>query len=228
MTKPGSAIDAVLATADREWRALGVHRRDRATLGADLRADLEAAGADGRTPAELLGTDPAGFARRLAEESGVERTAPRYGSLLGVATAGAVIALAVGYAVVLGLHQAFVAAFDLPRDVRVPVWLAAGVFYGGVVAIVVAGAVLTVRVALRAVPRIRHTAARMALLLPPAFGVAIAGAVATGWALDFRLTPVAIAAEAAVVLVAFLGATALARRWSVYTPLSVRESAENW
>ncbi|SNY42977.1 hypothetical protein [Paractinoplanes atraurantiacus] len=220
-------IDSVLATADREWRALGVHQRDRATLGADLRADLEAADADGLTPAELLGTDPAGFARNLAEEAGVERTTPRYGALFGVATAGAVIALVVGYVVVLGLHQAFVAAFDLPRGVHVPVWLAAGAFYGGIVAIVVAGAVVAVRVALRDVPRIRHTAARMTVLLPPAFGAGIAAAVAVGWALDFRLTPAVISAEAALVLLAFLGATALARRWSVYTPLSVRESAEN-
>ncbi|WP_250038322.1 DUF1048 domain-containing protein [Paractinoplanes maris] len=215
MTTSGSAIDSVLATADREWRTLGVHRRDRVSLATDLRAELEAAGADGLSPADLLGADPAGFARSLAEESGVERAAPRYGTILGVAGAGAVVALVAGYALVAGLHQVFVAAFDLPRGTRVPIWLAAGVFYGGVVAVVVAGAVLSVRIALRDVPRIRHTAARMTLLLPPAFGAAILAAAAAGRAMDFALTPAAISTEAAIVLAAFFGATALARRWSL-------------
>jgi hypothetical protein len=126
-----------------------------------------------------------------------------------------VLALFVGYVLANGLHQAFVAAFDLPRSVHVPVWLAAGVFYGGVAAVVIAGAVLAVRVALRDAPRIRHTAARMTLLLPPAVAAAIAGAVAFGSALDFPFTPLAIGTEAAILLVAFAAATALARRWSV-------------
>ncbi|MFR9776378.1 hypothetical protein ACL02O_09965 [Micromonospora sp. MS34] len=120
-----------------------------------------------------------------------------------------------GYAVVIGLHQALVAAFDLPRNVRVPVWLAAGVFYGGIAAVVVAGAVVAVRVALRDTPRIRHTATRMALLLPPALAAAIVAASAFGWALNFPLTPVAIGTEAAIVLATFLAAAASARRWSL-------------
>ncbi|MFC0007236.1 hypothetical protein [Micromonospora siamensis] len=215
MSTSTSAVDHLLAAADRQWRALGVHRRDRATLAAGLRTELEAAAVDGLDPAELLGADPAGFALRLAEEAGVERTPPRYGQVLGVASAGGVLALVVGYVAAVGLHEVFVAAFDLPRDVRVPVWLAAGVFYAGVAAVVVAGAALAVRVALRDAPRIRHTAARMTLLLPPAVAVAIVAAAAFGWALDFPLTPLVIGTEAAIVLAAFLAATALARRWSV-------------
>ncbi|MFG3423384.1 hypothetical protein [Micromonospora sp. NPDC048063] len=215
MSTSTSAVDNLLAAADREWRALGIHRRDRVTLTADLRAELEAAAADGLDPAELLGADPTEFALRIAEEAGVERTPPRYGQVLGVATAGAMLSLVVGYVVVISLHQAFVAAFDLPRSVRVPLWLAAGVFYGGVAAVVVAGAVLAVRIALRDAPHIRHTAARMTLLLPPAIAAAIAAAVTFAWSLNFPLTPSAIAAEVAIVLAAFLAATALARRWSV-------------
>jgi hypothetical protein len=215
MSTSTPAVDNLLAAADRDWRALGIHRRDRATLAADLRIELDAATADGIDPAELLGTDPTGFALRIAEEAGVQRIPPRYGQVLGVASAGAVLSLISGYILVIGLHQAFVAAFDLPRDVRVPVWLAAGVFYGGIAAVVVAGAVLTVRIALRDVPRIRHTATRMTLLLPPTIAAAIAAAAAFGWALDFPLTPLAIGTEAAIVLAAFLAATALARRWSV-------------
>ncbi|OZV75725.1 hypothetical protein CA850_28225 [Micromonospora echinospora] len=215
MSTSTRAVDNTLAAADRQWRALGIHRRDRATLTADLRSELEAAAADGLDPTELLGTDPAEFALRIAEEAGMERTPPRYGQVVGVASAGAVLALVVGYVVAIGLHHAFVAAFDLPREVRVPVWLAAGVFYGGVAAVVVGGAVLAVRVALRDAPRIRHTAARMAMLLPFAVAAGIAAAAAFGRSLGFPLTPLAIGTEAAIVLAAFLAATALARRWSV-------------
>lgn len=107
------------------------------------------------------------------------------------------------------------AAFDLPRSVHVPVWLAAGVFYGAVAAVAIAGAVLAVRIALRDAPHIRHTAARMALLLPPAIAAAIAAAVTVAWSLNYPLTPLAIAAEVAIVLAALLAATALARHWSV-------------
>ncbi|MBM2621385.1 hypothetical protein JIG36_38370 [Actinoplanes sp. LDG1-06] len=209
------SVDALIDSADREWRALGVRPGDRSTLVAELRTELEAAAADGLDPAELVGTDVARFALRVAEESGVDRTPARYGQVLGVATVGALLAVVVGFVVVMGLHQAFVAAFDLPRNFRVPVWLAAGVFYGGVGAVVVAGAVLAVRIVLRDAARIRHTAARMTLLLPPAVTAAVAGAVALGWSMDFPLTPIVIGAEAAIVVAGFLAATALARRWSV-------------
>lgn len=213
-----SIIDNLLAAVDREWRGLGVGRRDRVALAADLRGELESAAGDGLDPAELLGDDPAGFARRIAEEAGVERVAPRYGQVLGAATAGGVLALVAGFALVNLLHEVFVAAFDLPRGVHVPIWLAAGVFYGGVAAVVIVGAVLAVRFGLRDVPRSRRTAARMAVLLPPALVVATGAAAGFGLALDFPLTPVAIGTEAAIVLAAFLTATGLARRWSVSRP----------
>ncbi|MEV0330412.1 hypothetical protein AB0H63_28735 [Micromonospora echinospora] len=215
MSTSTSTVDNLLAAADREWRALGIRRRDRVTLTADLRTELEAAAVDGLDPAELLGTDPTEFALRIAEEAGMERTPPRYGQILGVASAGATLSLVVGYVVAIGLHQAFVSAFDLSRDARVPVWLAAGVFYGGVAAVVIAGAVLAVRFALRDTPRIRHTTTRMTLLLPLAAAAGIAAAAAFGRSLDFPLTPLAIGTEVAIVLAAFLAATALARRWSV-------------
>ena len=210
-----TSVDRLLTTADREWRALGVSRKDRLSLGADLRAELEAAQADGLAPADLVGADQAGFARQLAETSGVERTPPRYGPILGVAGVGGVLALVVGYLLVNVVFDAFVAAFDLPRDRHVPIWLAAGAFYGGIAAVVIAGAILALRLVLRNAPRIRQTSTRMLVLLPPALVIAVAAAVAVGLALDFPLTPFAIGTEALIVLAAFLGATALARLWSV-------------
>ncbi|MEV0155785.1 hypothetical protein AB0H57_18840 [Micromonospora sp. NPDC050686] len=218
MSTSTSAVDGLLAAADREWRALGIHRRDREGLAADLRAELDAAADDGLDPTELLGGDPAEFAQRIAEEAGVDRIPPRYGQVLGVATAGAVVSLIVGFVVATVLHELFVAAFDLPREAHVPVWLAGGVFYGGVAAFVVAGVVLALRVALRGVPRIRHTANRMALLLPPALAAGTAAAVGFARALDYPLTPLAIGIEVALVLAAFLAAAARARRWSVTAP----------
>jgi hypothetical protein len=209
------AVDGLVTATDRQWRALGVRPGDRMTLTADLRAELEAAAADGLDPADLVGADVIGFARRVAEEAGVERTPPLYGQVLGVATAGALLSLIVGYCAVMGLHEVFVAAFDLPRGVHVPIWLAAAVFYGGVAAVVVSGAALGVRLVLRHASRIRDTARKMSLLLPPALTAAIAAAAAVGWALDFALTPAVIGAEAAIVLAGFLAATATARRLSV-------------
>jgi hypothetical protein len=209
------AVDKLVTATDRQWRTLGVRPGDRVTLAADLRAELEAAAADGLDPAGLVGADVTGFARRVAEEAGVPRTPPLYGQVLGVATAGALLSLVVGYCVVIGLHDVFVAAFDLPRDVHVPIWLAAAVFYGGIAAVVVTGAALGVRLVLRQASRIGDTARRMSLLLPPALAAAIAAAAAVGWALDFALTPAVIGAEAAIVLTTFLAATAAARRLSV-------------
>jgi hypothetical protein len=211
------AVDGLVSATNRQWQALGVRPGDRVALTADLRAELEAAAADGLDPADLVGADVTGFARRVAEEAGVEQTPPRYGPVLGVATAGALLSLVVGYCVVMGLHEVFVAAFDLPRGVQVPIWLAAAVFYGGVAAVVVAGAALGVRLVLRHVARIRETARTMGLLLPPALTVAIVVAVAVGWVFGFALDPAVIGAEAAIVLAGFLAATAMARRLSITT-----------
>jgi hypothetical protein len=213
MNKP--AVDTLVTATDRRWRALGVRPDDRAILAADLRAELEAAAADGLDPADLVGADVTGFARRVAEEAGVERTPPLYGPVLGVATGGAVLSLIVGYCLVNAVYDVFVALFDLPRGFHVPIWLAAAVFYGGVAAVVVTGAAVGVRVALRHAPRIRDTAKRMSLLLPPALTLAVVAAVAVGGAFDFALTPAVIGAEALVVLAGFLAATAAARRSSV-------------
>ncbi|MEV5767473.1 type IV secretion system protein [Micromonospora sp. NPDC052213] len=51
--------------------------------------------------------------------------------------------------------------------------------------------------------------------LPILLGLPGSDALNLGWALNFPLTPLAIGTETAIVLAAFLAATALARRWSV-------------
>jgi hypothetical protein len=213
MNKP--SVDRLVAATDRRWRALGVRAGDRAALTADLRAELEAADADGLDPADLIGADVEGFARRVAEEAGVDRTPPLYGPVLGVATVGALLSLIVGYCLVMGLHDVFTALFDLPRGTHVPIWLAAGVVYAGIGAVVVIGAAVGVRFGLRHAIRIRETARRMGLLLPPALTAAVAIAVTVGGLLDYALNPVVIGTEGTIVLAGFLVATAAARRLAI-------------
>jgi hypothetical protein len=191
------AIDQALATADRAWRAYGVRRADRAAPAADLRLDLESAAADGVGPAQLFGEDVPTFARRLADESGVRREAPEFARLLGTASIGAGLGVAAALAILALAYPLAVRLVDQPRDFHIPVQVAVIVFYGLPAAVVVAGAVIAVRVHLREVPRIRATANAMAVLLP------LAGIV---------ITPVT-------------GAVVIARRWALREPAERTEAA---
>ncbi|GAB3976295.1 hypothetical protein V1634_17660 [Plantactinospora veratri] len=214
-------IDSVMAEAERAWQAYGVGPADRATLAADLRLDLEAAAADGGDPAQLLGGDVTGFARRLADEAGVQRVRPHYGPLLGTALIGAVLGSLLGYAVLALLHPVFVQAVDIPRSIEIPVQLAVAVFYGVPAAVVVTGAVVAVRLGMPDVPQIRRTSRMMGLLLP------VAGLLVTPLTMwfasltDYSTAPEVVITEIAIVLAALAGATILARR------LSLREGRES-
>jgi hypothetical protein len=208
-------IDDAIATAEHEWRAYGVGRADRAVLGADLRLDLESAAADGVSPAQLLGIDVRGFARRLADEAGVHRAPREYVRVLSTALVGAVLGAALGYLGLLLAYPLIVSLVDLPRTVEVPVLLAVLVYYGSAAAVVVAGAIVAVRIYLRDLPQVRATANAMSVLLPAA-GVAItpitiAFARATGYSTSFPV----VVAEVTLVAAALVGATMLARRWSL-------------
>ncbi|MEQ4299964.1 hypothetical protein ABNF97_01005 [Plantactinospora sp. B6F1] len=207
-----NTINSVLAEAERAWRAHGVVRADRATLAGDLRLDLEAAAADGGDPVQLLGGDVTGFARRLADEAGVRRVRRYYGRLLGTALIGAVLGSLLGYGVLAGLYPVFVHAFDIPRSITIPVQLAVAVFYGVPAAVVVAGAVTTVRLWLHDVPEIRRTARLMALLLPVAGIVATPVTMGFASSTDYSTAPGVLFVEVAIVLATLAGATILARR----------------
>jgi hypothetical protein len=211
-------IDDTLATADKEWRAYGVRRADREALAADLRLDLESAAADDVTPAQLLGADLRGFARRLADEAGLRRMPPEYPLVVGTALAGAAAGAAAGLLVLVLMFPIFVRMVDMPRTWQVPVQVVVGVYYGIPAVIVVAGAVTAVRVHLRKVPRIRSTARAMSLLLPVA-GLLITP-VTMGFAFltGYSTAPHVVLVELLLVLTAFTGATVLARRWALREP----------
>ncbi|WFE28285.1 hypothetical protein O7623_03480 [Solwaraspora sp. WMMD791] len=211
-------IDDAVATADAAWRAYGVTHADRAALAADLRSELEAAVADGVTPAQLLGDDVPGLARRLADEAGVARVPAEYGRVVRTALAGAVAGTVVGYLAMMVIYPVVVHLVDLPRSFRVPLLLAVAVYYGIPAALLVAGAVVAVRTRLRDLPRIRATATRMLLLMPTAGIVVTPVTIAYAWATGFSTVPTVVAFEIALVVGAIVGATVLARRWAVRDP----------
>ncbi|WJK38751.1 hypothetical protein O7608_19870 [Solwaraspora sp. WMMA2056] len=211
-------IDDAVATAENAWRAYGVTRADRAVLAADLRSELAAAVADGITPAQLLGDDVPGLARRLADEAGVARVPAEYGRVVRTALAGAVAGTVLGYLAMMVIYPVVVHLVDLPRSYRVPLLLAVAVYYGIPAALLVAGAVVAVRTRLRDLPRIRATATRMLLLMPAAGIVVTPLTIAYAWATGFSTVPTVVALEIALVVGAIIGATMLARRWAVRDP----------
>ncbi|MFI9528982.1 hypothetical protein [Micromonospora rosaria] len=209
------SIDDVLAEADRAWRAYGVGTADRTALATDLRLDLQAAAADGVDAARLLGGDVAGFARRLAVEAGVRRVRRDYGRVLRTALAGAVLGGVLAYAVLITMYPVFVRLIDIPRSVQVPIQVAVAVYYGVPALVVVAGAVLAVRLRLRDLPRIRRTGWMMSLLIPIAGILVTPLTMAFAWSTDYSTAPPVVLTEVAMVLAALAGATLLARRWSL-------------
>ncbi|MEU8256498.1 hypothetical protein AB0C06_19795 [Micromonospora inaquosa] len=208
-------IDSLLGEADQAWRAYGVGSADRVALAADLRLDLRAAAADGGDPVRLLGGDVASFARRLADEAGVQRVRGDYGRILGTALIGAMAGAMLGYGLLVAVYPIFVRVVDIPRSIDVPVQLAVAVGYGIPAAVVVTGAVIAVRTRLRDLPRIRRTA-RMMIILVPAAGIVITPVtVGFAWSTDYSTAPSVVVAEIAMVLAALAGATVLARRLSL-------------
>jgi hypothetical protein len=112
------SIEETLATAERAWRAHGVPRADRVALAADLRLDLESAAADGVGPAQLLGEDVPGFARRLAEEAGIRREPPELGRLLGTALVGGALGTTAGLGALLLLYRLLGSSPSEPTPAR--------------------------------------------------------------------------------------------------------------
>jgi MFS family permease len=207
------SIDRALDAVDSEWRAYGLGSRDRTTLAADLRVDLQSAVDDGAEPGELLGPDVRGFARRLADEAGLTPLPAEYARVMFTGLVGGLLGLAAGYVVVGTVFSVCTALFDLAF--RPPLLLAVLVVYGSTAAFVVGGAVAAVRTRLRDLPQSRSTAATMGVTLP--VGGLVATALAAGLAAltNYRLVPQVVCCEVALVLATVAGAIALARWWSI-------------
>ncbi|GIF49576.1 hypothetical protein DFJ67_4854 [Asanoa ferruginea] len=201
-------IDQAMSAAEREWRRLHVHPADLAKLSRDLRDDLTAAATEGVGPAELIGPDVRGFARRLAAEA--PRIPCEFRRLLLTALVGALPGILVGYAVIFA-HIPVPARLETQQPGTGEVLLA----YTVLAALVVASSLLTVWFRLRDLPSMGHTVLGMALLVP------LAGLVVTPVTMGFaalvnysNALPVVVI-ECGLVLAALGGAVVLARRWSL-------------
>ncbi|MEV4621891.1 hypothetical protein AB0J74_24680 [Asanoa sp. NPDC049573] len=202
-------IDQAMAGAEREWRRLHVHPADLAGLSRDLRDDLTAAWAEGVGPAELIGTDVRGFARRLADEARVARVPFEFRRLLLTAVVGALPGILIGYAIVF-------AHIPVPAlQTQQPGTGAVLTAYTVLAALVVVSSLLTVWFRLRDLPSMGHTVLGMALLVPLA-GVLVTP-VTMGFAalVDYSDALPVVAIECGMVAAALAGATILARRWSL-------------
>lgn len=96
-------LDALLAEAEAEWRAMGASRADRTALSTDLRHELTTAMSDGLSLEQLLAdTDITTLARNTAVEAGITTRAPNETkALLLTVLAGATP----GLLIVLLLHR---------------------------------------------------------------------------------------------------------------------------
>ncbi|GIM91925.1 hypothetical protein [Paractinoplanes toevensis] len=208
-------IDEAITAAGQEWRRLGVPARDRQALAADLRLDLEAAVADGVPADQLIDGDVTVFARRLVEESGVRHVPARYGQIAATALAGAVVGVLVGVLVVAGLYMILVRLFNLPGDFNAPVAVAAGIYYGGIGLVALAGAVIGVLILLRHVPAIGRTAAAITVLVPLSAIVMVPLLMLFARATGYSTAISIVLIEIALSIAGFAAVTTLARRWSL-------------
>ena len=167
--EPSAQIADAVQALDREWRRMQLSRTDREGLAAEVAADLEAAAADGVGPGDLLGPDPAGFAREAADSRGCIPQARAYGRTVVGGLTGLVVTTVVAYPLMQLLHAALVALVDLPFTWGVVGgWLA----IGALAVVLLLGTLAGSGVALRGRWAARATVTRAGLLLPPAVGAA--------------------------------------------------------
>jgi hypothetical protein len=219
------AVRTVVRDLERRWRRLGVPRALREPVLAEVGADLRAAYAQGRTPEVVLGVAVAEFAEQVARENGWLVAWPMYGRMLSSAAVGAVVAIVVGFALVLPAVTGVIAvAGTVLSWVGVEVSDSGG--YGGgsswylpiVYAIYaafgvgfIAAVLAAVRRGMKAAVELRRTVRAGAVLLPVSAAVSLPLAVAIGRASDYSSAPLVVAAEFGLVL-GLAGASLLAAR----------------
>ena len=214
-----SAVEAAIAAANRQWRAMGVVEADRAALTDDLRVELTAATADGVALTELIGDDVRAFARDLAISAGARRVPYEFRRLLLTALAGAAPGLALAWLLIWRWWWV-----PMPFDSGSMAQLAAR--YTTCALVTLLGALYAVHWRMRGEAAIGRTIAAMALLVPVAGGLAVPVTMGFASLTDYSLALPVLAVEAAIVGSALAGATVLARRWALAPTLgSARKPA---
>jgi hypothetical protein len=203
-----SQLDATTAELERALRRLHLAVSDRRAIVAEVRADLEAAVADGMSPSALIGPDVETFAREAAEARGYRPRQSQYprvalgGTLAAVVGAGAAYLLIVEFLVPL-----FASWFDLPGDYPVagPV-----VAYAGMAVAAVLVTLLVLHRLLMGRTAARQTVRRAAVLVPLATAGGIAVAAAVGRSNDYS---VGVAVVQAVLIVVPVALALVGARW---------------
>jgi hypothetical protein len=213
--------EQVLRCCLRTWARLGVPRSRRVELAAELRRDLDAAAHDGLRPVDVIGADPAAFARSWVESLGAARGRWRLGLVTVTALAGALPGTCLGLFAAYGTSsEAFASLFathglDASNDtLTVPSWLLVGTYVlAGLVALL--GAVAACSASLRALedPLRRATVRSLLVGLPFSTVCGLAGAITFGASTGFRAWPFSGVEALLVVLSTALGA-ASSRTWA--------------
>jgi hypothetical protein len=202
-------VDVATADLERALRRLHIAAADRRAIVAEVRADLEAASADGVRPAALPGPDVEAFAREAAEARGFHPRQAQYprvaigGTLAAVGGAVAAYLLIVEFLVPL-----FSSWFDLDGDYPVagPV-----VAWAGMALAAVLGTLVVLHRLLRGRPAAGETVRRASVLVPLAMAVGIGAAVAVGQSNDYAVGVVVV--EAALIA-ASVGIALVVARWT--------------
>jgi hypothetical protein len=202
-------LDAATAELERALRRLRIAADDRRGIVAEVRADLEAAAADGRNPSALLGPDIATFAREAAEARGHQPRQAQYPRVAIGGTLAAVVGAVAAYLLTVEfLVPLFSSWFDLDEHYPVagPVVAWAGMALAAVLLTLV---VLHLLLSGRAAGR--ETVRRAAVLVPLAMAVGIAAAVVVGEYYEYSVDVLAVKAGLIVVPVA---SALVVARWS--------------
>ncbi len=128
-------ISSIAADCERYWRAAGIGPRTAAEMRAELEAHLRQAVADGRTAADVVGDDPAGFAEAWAAEQRPARVMPTWDDVMrrgraawGLRETAILIVIAAGVAVAAVWGRG--GSSDMDNEVWRWIWIGAAAVFG--------------------------------------------------------------------------------------------------
>ncbi|MCZ2847907.1 hypothetical protein [Modestobacter sp. VKM Ac-2978] len=204
-------VHAALTELDRSLQRLHLTRADRRAIVADVRTDLQAAAADGVSPAALVGPDVDAFARETVEAGGYRPRPRGYPRLVIGGVLTAIVAVVVAYLLVVEVLTPLLASWftlDGSYPTAGPI-----VAYVGIALVGLLGTFLGVARLSAGRPAARATRTRTAQLLPVGAAVGIAGAVAV--AQQDLTTGATVTGQVLVVLLAIAVALGIARWWAL-------------